>query len=234
MLPKISYPIYDAEIPSTKLKIKYRPMLVKDEKILLTAKESGVPNDIFKAIQQIVNNCIVNADFDVHTLTLFDMEFLFIKIRAVSVGNVVSITYRDDEDDKDYSFNVDLEKIDVKFPDNQELYIKFDDESSGLKLKYPVADIYQSPVFENPDASPTDLFDELVVHCLDQYFEGDKVVQFKDVPAAQIREFIDNLDVKTFQKVRDFINNLPTVYHEITYGKDKSLKLTSLTDFFSF
>lgn len=233
-LPKIALPAYDVTIPSTGLKTKFRPMVVKDEKILLMAKESGQPNDIFKAVEQIVNNSLLDDNINVKELTLFDIEYLFIKVRSVSVGSTVSITYVDDEDNKEYEFNVNLDEVIVKMPEKNDNIIELVKGQSGIKLKYPVADIYYSTVFENPESTPQELFDVLVEYCLDQYFDGDTVINFKDVEPVEILEFVNGLDVKTYGKIRDFIDHLPTVFYEIKYGKDKTLKLTSLTDFFSF
>ena len=98
ILPKISYPVYDVEIPSTKMPIKVRPMLAKEEKILLMAKETADDNEILLSIKQVVNNCILANNIDIDKLTIFDIEFLFIKLRAWSVSNMSEVSYRDAED----------------------------------------------------------------------------------------------------------------------------------------
>jgi len=116
-LPKITHPMFDVIIPSTKTKIKIRPMLVKEEKILLMAKNGEEETEILAAVNQVVNNCIITDGIDVDKLALFDVEYLFVKIRAVSVSNVSKVSYKDNEDEKIYDFEVDLNNVEVKFPE---------------------------------------------------------------------------------------------------------------------
>jgi hypothetical protein len=113
-LPKINYPIFELILPSTKQNVKYRPFLVKEEKILLTAQISGEPQDIINSIKQVINNCIITEGVDVDKVTTFDLEYLFIKIRAKSVNNVITLAYKDLEDEKRYEVEVDLDQIEIK------------------------------------------------------------------------------------------------------------------------
>jgi T4 bacteriophage base plate protein len=233
-LPKIDHPTYDVIVPSTKKKVKVRPMLVKEEKILLMAKEGSNPYEIFQAIKQVVNNCIITGDFDSNKLTLFDLEYLFLRIRSVSIGNIVKVSYRD-EDGKDYPFDIDLEKIEVKFPEGIETTIKTGD-TSGFKMKYPLATIYSTETFTSGTSSEADLIEELIINSIDDYFEGENVWRLAQQPRAEIKEFLDGLDILTFNKIRDFVANLPSLYYEVKYtnsnGKEQLIKLTTLTDFF--
>ena len=116
-LPKLTHPMFDVVVPSSKKVIKIRPMLVKEEKILLMAKTSDDPSEILSAVKQVVNNCIVDSDIDVEKFPLFDVEYIFIKIRSYSVSNISKVSYRDNEDNKVYDFEVDLEKVNVVFPE---------------------------------------------------------------------------------------------------------------------
>ena len=118
-LPKIEHPIFKIKIPSSKREVRFRPFLVKEEKILLIAKTSEQENDILLAIKQVVNNCALD-DLNIDKLALFDVEYLFLRIRAQSVNNIVSVTYRDNEDPMDYDFDIDLNNVNVVFPLNLE------------------------------------------------------------------------------------------------------------------
>ena len=107
-LPKIDYPVYKIKVPSQKKESQFRPFLVKEEKLLLMAKESDNTSDILSAIKQIINNCSIDSKFDVNKLALFDLEYVFLKLRSISVDNIVKVSYKDNEDEKVYDFEIDL------------------------------------------------------------------------------------------------------------------------------
>ena len=110
-LPKIDKPLFNLRIPSQNREVQSRPFVVKEEKILLTAQQSGQSKDIMMAIKQVLQNCIVEPDFDADDLTTFDVEYMFLKLRARSVNNVIEVSYRDNEDDKVYDFKIDLDEV---------------------------------------------------------------------------------------------------------------------------
>ena len=107
-LPKITHPTSDVTIPSNKKKIRIRPLLVREEKILLMAKETKDETDILVALKQVVNNCIITPNIDINDFTIFDLEYLFIKIRCFSIGNITNVAYVDNEDEKTYNFSVHI------------------------------------------------------------------------------------------------------------------------------
>lgn len=232
-LPKISYPTFAIEIPSTKKKFAFRPFLVKEEKILLIAKASEQESDILTAIKQVVNNCCLDEQFDVNKLTLFDLEYVFIKIRSQSVSDVVKVSYRDNEDGQVYDFDVDLNNVKIVFPENIEDVVQID-EHSGIKLKYPEASIYEDKEFLT---SGNDAFFQLIIRCLDKIYEGDEIYDCKNYSRKELSEYLESLDVKTFEKVRDFMMNQPQLNYKIIYnnskGNARTIELTSLTDFFT-
>lgn len=232
-LPKFSYPTFSIEIPSTKKKYAFRPFLVKEEKILLMAKASEQESDILVGIKQIVNNCCLEDGFDVDKLTLFDLEYVFIKIRAQSVSDTVSVSYRDNEDNKVYDFDIDLNSIKIIFPENIEDVVKID-ENSGIKLKYPEASIYEDKEFLS---SGNDAFFQLIIRCLDKIYEGDEIYDCKNYTHKDLSDYLENLDVKTFEKIRDFMMNQPQLSYKIVYnnslGNARTIELTSLSDFFT-
>lgn len=231
-LPKIEHPIFKIKIPSTKREVRFRPFLVKEEKILLIAKTSEQENDILLAIKQVVNNCALD-ELNIDKLALFDVEYLFLQIRAQSVNNIVSVTYRDNEDNMDYDFDIDLNNVNVVFPLNQEKTIKLT-ETSGIVMKYPEASLYDDKEFLN---SGEEAFYQLVLRCIEKFYDAENVYDTKNYTIKEVSEYVDNLDVKTFDKVRDFILNQPKLNYVIEYknklGNKRKIELTSLTDFFT-
>ncbi len=233
-LPKISHPMFDVVIPSTKKKIKIRPMLVKEEKILLMAKTSDDATAILPAIKQVVNNCIVESDIDVDRLALFDIEYLFIKIRGFSVSNVVKVSYRDNSDDKVYDFEIDLDKIEVQFPKNIEKTIKMTD-TTGIIMKYPEASLYSDEEFLN--SSPEDIIENLITRCIDKVYDGDVIFDTKTFTVKEVKEFVEELDINTYDKMKTFLTDLPKLYHKLEYknskGEDREIVMSALNDFFT-
>lgn len=233
-LPKIEYPITDIEVPSMKKKFKFRPMLVKEEKILLIAKVSEDETDIFNAVLQVVTNCCVDPDLDTDKLAIFDLEYIFLKIRSMSVGNTTEVAFRDNEDQKVYDFTIDLNFINVVFPEGSNNAIKLS-ETSGFTMKYPPARLYADKEFLN--LSPDEVFDTLVVKCLDKIFDGEQVYDSSMYKQEEIQEFIDGLPVKAYDQVREFFLKVPSMKHELKYtnanGNERTIILRNLNDFFT-
>jgi T4 bacteriophage base plate protein len=232
-LPKIQYPTFTIEIPSTKKKEMFRPFLVKEEKILLMAKSSGQDSDVLIAMKQIVNNCALDDKFDVDKLSLFDLEYCFIKIRSASVSNIISVSYRDYEDDKSYDFDIDLNDIKIIWPEKVDNKIKISD-TSGFTMKYPTASLYEDEDFIN---SGQDSFFKLIARCVDIIYNGDEVFPASSSTPKEIEEYLENLDVNTFDAVRNFMTNQPSLYYKIEYknslGNTRVIELRNLTDFFT-
>lgn len=231
-LPKIKYPIYDTEIPSTKKRIKYRPMTVKEEKILLIARESEEQSQIITALAQVVNNCILDKGYDVAQFPVFDVEYLFLKIRTHSVSDVANVTYKDNEDGEERDFNIDLTKVEVKIP---ELYlegIKKPIEFGGVSIKLKSPSIADFEKLDLNDTSPDAAF-KIVSACIESV-DG---VQFSGFPEEQRIEFIEQIPSKDFEKIKVFFDNIPKLHHVIKYtnknGKERTITLDSLVDFFT-
>jgi hypothetical protein len=236
-LPKLEHPVFDVIVPSSNKKIKIRPMLVKEEKILLMAKTSGEIKDIYNAMRQVVNNCFAAADVDIDKFTIFDLEYVFLRLRAISESNIVKVTYKDPEDGKDYPFEVDLNKLEVKFPEHKTKHIKLDDDR-GFEVKYPLTTFYQSPIFLDKNVKLEDMIEELIIHSIQSYFDGDKVYLFSETKRPEIKEFMENLDLKTYESLRDYVANLPRLSYELKYtnsnGKEVVVEMKTLADFFTF
>jgi hypothetical protein len=232
MLPKTSHPQFQLAIPSSKQKLTFRPFLVKEEKLLLMAKDSEDEGDILQAIKQIVNNCCMD-DFDVNSLSLFDLEYLFIQIRANSVNDTVSVSYKDKEDEKIYDFEIDLKKVEVIFPENVKNVIKIT-KTAGIQLKYPKVTLYDDKEFLN---SGNEAFFQLIVRCVDKIYDGDEIYDCSQYTLQEIADYLEDLDIKTFEQVREFMANQPKLSYVIKYknslGNDREIELTTLSDFFT-
>jgi len=230
-LPKLSHPTFELEIPSTKQKIRYRPFLVKEEKILLIAQSSNDPKDIIQAVKQVLQNCCTD-DINIDQLTTFDIEYFFIKLRSKSVNNIVNLKYRDLEDDKIYDFEVDLETIEIQHnPDHQ----KTINVSNNviLNLKYPQMNLVNTLEKVEND---TDLVFEILRNCLDTLVYEGKEIKISDYSKKEIDDFILSMDVVSFNKVQEFFNTMPKLKHDIDYvnslGNPRKITLQSLNDFF--
>ena len=231
-LPKIDQPIYTITVPSLKKKFQFRPFLVKEEKLLLMAKESNNPSDILTAIKQVVNNCSLNESLKIDKLPIFDLEYLFLKLRALSVDNIVKVVYKDFEDDKEYKFEIDLNQVEVKFPEKNDPNIKITDKS-GIVMHYPTASLYDDKDFTTLDK---DYMFELIVRCVDKIYYEDDIYETKDYKKSELIEFLENLNVAVFEKILKFLTSVPKIHHEIVYknslGNERKIEFNSLNDFF--
>lgn len=233
-LPKIDQPIFNISLPSTKENFKFRPFLVKEEKILLMAKESQNISDILTAIKQIVGNCSIDKKFNVDKIALFDLEYVFLKIRSFSVNNIVKVAYRDNEDEKVYNFEVDLEKVEVKFPEQLNNVIKITDKS-GIVMRHPPATLYDDQEFLNLEKEY--LF-ELIIRCIDKIYNEEEVYEAKDYKKEDLSEFLENLSIRTFEEIQKFLVSTPKLEYVINYknelNNDREIVLSSLNDFFTW
>lgn len=234
MLPKIEHPVYKIKIPSLKKDHSFRPFLVKEEKLLLMAKESKNNADIFAAIKQVVVNCSLDKNLNIDKLAVFDLEYIFLKIRAFSVDNIVKVSYRDNEDNKVYDFEVDLNDIKVIYPNKTVDKIEIN-ETTGFVMKYPPASLYSDQEFLNTER---DHYFKLILKCVDKIYFGDDIYEVKEVPVDELEGFIENLGVGIFKQVNDFLLNTPKIQHTIEYTNEKGNKreiyLNSLNDFFTW
>ena len=195
-LPKINYPLFDVTIPSTDEKIKMRPFLVKEEKILLMAQTTGSAQDIVTSITQVVNNCIV-GDININTLTTFDLEYLFIKLRARSVNNKIDVLYKDDEDGLQHKLEVDLDKIEISRDPEHNNNIKIND-NLGLILRYPRTDMMKNL---SEAKNEVDLYFEVVKNTIEKIYDADSVYNVSDYTEEELDEFLRCRVIQTSTKV---------------------------------
>lgn len=233
-LPKIDHPVYKIKVPSLKKDFQFRPFLVKEEKLLLMAKESDTSTDILSAIKQVINNCSVDPKFEVNKLALFDVEYIFLKLRAMSVDNIVKVAYKDKEDNKNYDFEIDLTKVEVKFPEKTSNTIKISGKS-GIVMKYPPATLYDDQEFLNLEK---EYMFELIIRCIDSIYLEDRVFKANEYKKEELSEFLENLDIKTFESIQTFLLSVPRMEYKIEYenslGNKREIILSSLNDFFTW
>lgn len=231
-LPKLQHPIYELTLPSTGDRVKFRPFLVREEKILLMAKQSEEPKEIVNAIKQIINNCTIEPQLDVEQLSTFDIEYFFLKLRSKSVNNVVSLSYRDFEDEKVYTVEVDLDDVQIKKDPDHTNNIKIN-ESIGLVLKYPSADVYSKLAGETGD----ELALNTIKLCIESVYDENNVYPLKDFSDKEVEEFLQNLDVNSLEKVLNFFRTMPKLHYEVKYvnslGHQRTVELNTLSDFFT-
>jgi hypothetical protein len=233
MIPKIIYPTFDIEQPSTNKKIKFRRFLVKEEKILLMAKESKDINDIFVAIKDVLKVCCQEPNFNINVIPLFDLEYMYLQLRSASINNIETFTAKDSEDGKIYNFKINFDDIKVSFPEvKADPKIKVNSDII-IVMKYPPASIYDD-VDLKEKLKNSGLF-HLVIACIDSVFNKDEqLIMTND----ELVEFLDNLDVKTYKKMELFLTSTPSLKYEInyknTFENERSLKFNSLVDFFLY
>jgi hypothetical protein len=233
-LPKIAHPLFDVKIPSNSKKIKMRPMLVKEEKILLMAKSSDDQNEMLNAVKQVVNNCIASDGIDIDKLALFDIEYLFIKVRAFSIGNITKVSYMDNEDELTYDFDVNLDDVSIFFPENIDKNIKVS-KDIVIVMKYAEASLYSDNDTKNINA--TNFLDILVTKCIDKVFEGDVAYDASSFTQEELQNYIEELDTASYTKMKNFVMSMPRLDYVIKYtnakGTNREIIMSSLTDFFT-
>ena len=234
-LPKIETPTYELTLPSQDIKVKYRPFLVKEEKILLMALESQKSDEIFQATKQIVSSCTFDA-LKVEELPTFDLEYIFLQIRAKSVGETTKFKVLCPDDKKTYAdVEVDLTKVNVEVDDNHTNKLVVDEKRNlGVVLKYPTMNVLKSGTMENPT---TEQIFDVLTECVDHIYEGDKIYPAKDSTSQEIKEFFEGLSQDSFVKIKSFFDTMPRLRYEVevtnpvTNVKSKVV-LSGLNDFF--
>ena len=232
-LPKIEHPTFSINLPSSDQEVRFRPFLVREEKILLMAKQSNKPKDMVDAVKQVINNCIVEPkDLSVDDMPTFDLEYFFLKLRARSVNGVVTLSYRDLEDDKVYDFEINLDDVQVKRHADHTNKIKINEEL-GVILRYPTTDIYNRVDFtDDKDATMG-----TIKWCLESVFDAENVYPMKEYSSQEVDDFIQDLDIETLSGILKFLETIPKLHYEINYknslGNERKIVLDSLADFFT-
>lgn len=233
-LPVLKHPTFELEVPSTKEKISCRPFLVKEEKILLLAQESGNPNDMINGVKQIISNCIIEGEVDLNSAPTFDIEFIFLRLRANSVGQTAKFSIADEEAAEGIPVEVDLNTVEVKFNKDHTSDIKLNDDIS-LLMKYPTYVSLES-IAKGGELTTQVTFD-MIKECIDKIYVGDEEVhELKDYNKKEVDEFIESFNTENFKDVQNFFDTMPKLEHTVKYKvgkKNKQKVLTGLADFFS-
>ena len=236
-LPKLNTPTYELEIPSTDEKIKYRPFLVKEEKILMMALETKDNTQIVNAVKDIVSECTFNK-MNISTMPMFDTEYIFLQIRSKSVGEVSKLKLLcPDGDGKTYAdVELDLNKVKVQVGDDHTNKIELTDDM-GVIMTYPNINSFAESGIKDINAS--NMLD-VIGSCILQIYEekGEKVYEAKDQTKKELTEFIESMNTKQFQDIQKFFDTMPKLKHEIKVKNPKTKKeskitLTGLNDFFA-
>jgi hypothetical protein len=232
-LPVIKHPTFELTIPSTKQQVKYRPFLVKEEKILLLAQSSEKVPDIINAVKQILNNCIIEGDVNIDSLPSFDIEYMFLQLRANSVNPIATLSFEDPTSKKTQKVEVDLLKIGVVFPEKVKDVIELGDGIS-MSLKYPTYDNIGAVDM----TSATEGTISLIKMCVDKIYSGeDKVDSLSDYSDKEADEFLDSLRGDFMKNIQTFFEEMPKLEHTIEYEIDnvkKSHTFSGIADFFTF
>lgn len=228
-LPSISTPEFITKIPSTGQEIKYRPFLVKEEKILLMALEGGDQKEITRSIITLLKNCIL-VDVDVEKLATFDVEFLFLKLRGKSVGEVVELTVAHTESEcphrSDVSINLDAIEVNGEIQDGK---VQITDEI-GVKLHYPTIDSTLGV-----DADNADSMFGMIIDCIDYIYDQEEV--YNEFTKDELKDWVDQLNQSQFKKITDFFQDMPKLSHKVDWkcekcGEEDSIELEGLQSFF--
>ena len=236
-LPIVETQTYELTLPSTDIKVKYRPFLVKEEKILLQAMESQKQSEIVEALKQIVNACTFGS-LNVNELPTFDLEYIFLNIRAKSVGEVAKLKVLCPDDNETYAnVDIDLTEINVQVDDKHNNNIVIDENKKiGMIMKYPTLGSVDTDIKLDQKVSAKVLFD-IIAKSIYQIYEGEKIYNASDYSKDEMTNFIESLDSKTFLKVQEFYDTMPKLMHEIEVLNPKTqvkskVMLQGLTDFF--
>jgi hypothetical protein len=235
-LPKLTTPTYELEVPSTDEKISYRPFLVKEEKILLMAMESGKNEDIVNAVKDIVSECTFNK-LEVGTMPMFDVEYIFLNIRAKSIGEVSKLRLLCPDDGKTYAnVDVNLEEVTVQVDDDHTNKIELTDKM-GMIMTYPTINSLTKTGIQVINAS--NMLD-IINTCILQIYEdgGEKVYEAKDQTQKELTEFVEQLNTNQFKSVQKFFDTMPKLKHTVKVKNPETKKMNHITlkglnDFFA-
>ena len=226
-LPKISTPTYELTVPSTGKNIKFRPFLVKEEKILIIAMESQSDQQIAQAVNDVLSNCILTKGVKIDDLSTFDIEYLFLNIRGKSVGETVDvmITCPDDNETK-VPVQINLDDIQIVKDDNHQRDIPLDDNLT-MRMKYPAMGEFVKNNF-SVDMKVDDTFD-LVCSCIEQVFSEEESWASSDCTKKELHEFLEQLDSSQFKKIEQFFETMPNLSHTLNVTNPNTKVVNKIT-----
>ena len=236
-LPIVETATYELTLPSTDIQVKYRPFLVKEEKVLLQAMESGEQKQQIQALKDIVKSCTFNS-INVDELPTFDLEYIFLQVRSKSVGEVAKLKVLCPDDKETYAdIEVDLSKVDVQVDDSHTNNILIDENKKlGIVMKYPTLNSVD-PTTDYSKAKQSKVLFDVIGKSIYQIYEGEKVFNATDYSKEELDKFIESLDSKTFVKIQNFYETMPKLTYEVEVTNPKTnvksnVVLQGLSDFF--
>jgi hypothetical protein len=240
-LPKLDVPIYEVEVPSTKHQIRFRPFTVKEEKLFLMATQSDDSETITKTIIQVLNNCLLD-DLDVENIPMFDLEYLFLNLRARSIGETVHLSYKCNNEITEETgetkkcnnvVNIDLNLLDIK-PNDVDVQKKIElTDKLGVVMKFPSLGLLKK--IESKDEFEVVI--ELIIECIDYIYDEENIYYAKDNTKEELMEFLDTFQSKDLEKLKMFFDSLPKITKDIDFncnkcGYHENLKLEGIQNFF--
>ena len=237
-LPKISTPTYELELPSTEQSVKYRPFLVKEEKLLVIALETEDVKQITNAIKTVIKNCILTKDIKVETLPTFDIEFLFLNIRGKSVGEQVDVNIIcPDDNETNVSVSINLDDIKVQKNEDHTNKIKIDSKIM-MEMKYPSLEQFIKNNFDFNNQNAMDQSFDLIASCIDKIYTEDEVWSTSDVTKKEVTEFLESMNSSQFKDIEKFFETMPKLSHKIQIKNPKTqveseVALEGLASFFA-
>ena len=231
-LPTLNVPTYNLTVPSTKQRIKYRPFVVKEEKILLLALESEDDAQIAEALKSIVCSCVTTKDFDFNKLASFDIEYIFLNIRAKSVGEIIELFLTcPDDNETEVKVNINVEDIKVKFDKGHSKTVKISDDL-WVDLKYPGIDTFLGPQ-NNLDDTFT-----FIAKSIEKIYNEEDVWDDSTTTVDEFVSFLENMSSKQFNDVQNFFQTMPSLKHEVKITNpntkvESSYTIEGLANFFA-
>ena len=237
-LPKISTPTYELELPSTQKKVRYRPFLVKEEKVLLIALETEDTKEITNAIRAVIKSCVLTRGIKVETLPTFDIEYLFLNIRGKSVGEVIEVNLICPDDGvTEVKKNIPIDDIKIQRTDGHTNQIKLDDNIM-MELKYPSLDQFIKNNFDFTEGNQMDQSFELIGSCIDKIYTEEEVWSSSDCTKKELTEFLESMNSSQFKEIENFFETMPKLTHTIKVKnpnteKENDVVLEGLASFFA-
>jgi len=235
-LPKLGYPTYELELPSTGKTVKFRPFLVKEEKVLLIALESNDEKQVISAVKDLLKNCVISR-IKIDSLPSFDLEYLFLKIRASSIGETISLTVTClDDNETQAEAQININEVQVFKPEGHDKKIMFDSKT-GIVMKYPSMKEFIEREFLQKELKTEQVYD-FIADSIDQIFDGDEVYDSSTTTKKEFRTFVDSLTTKQFEKVQQFYATCPKLSHTFKVtnpntGKESEYTIEGLQSFFA-
>ena len=237
-LPKIATPTYELELPSTGKSIKYRPFLVKEEKVLVIALESEDNKQITNAIKAVLRACVQTKGVKVENLPTFDIEYLFLNIRGKSVGEELDVNIIcPDDGETEVPVKINLDDIEVQKNEEHTNQIKLDD-SLMMELKYPSLDQFIKSNFDFKETNQMDQSFALIASCIDKIYSEDEVWATADCTKKEVNEFLESMNSSQFKEIEKFFDTMPKLSHTIKVtnpktGVESDVVLEGLASFFA-